>query len=104
MQCGLQKLVMTQYISQEETNISINCMFHQHVGATYGQMVLSKFSRITCFPDGSTFTNNAFPYNPDPDTGQTQSRREGILVTNVLLFLPAPFLGEHTMNLGEKTS
>lgn len=104
MQCGLQKLVITQYISQEETNISINCMFHQHVGATYGQMVFSKFSKITCFPDGSMFTDNVFPYNPDPDMGQTQFRSEGILVTNVPLFLPAPFLGEHTMNRRRETS
>lgn len=73
MQCGLQKLVITQYISQEETNISINRMFHQHVGATYGQMVLSKFSGSTCFPDGSMFTNNVFPHKSDPDMGQTQS-------------------------------
>lgn len=104
MQCGLQKLVITQYISQEETNISINCMFHQRIGATYGQMVLSKFSGITCFPDGSMFTDNVFPYNSDPDRGQTQSQRKGILVTNVLLFLPAPFLSEHTRNRWTETS
>lgn len=73
MQCVLQKLVIIQHISQEETNISINCMFHQRFIATYRQMVLSKFSGITCVPDGSMFTNNVFPYNCDRDTGQTQS-------------------------------
>lgn len=103
MQCGLQKLVITQYISQEETNISINCMFRHRVGATYGQMVLSKFSGITCFPDGSVFTDNVFPYNSDPDTGQTQSRSEGILVTNVPFFLPAPSLGVRSTNHWRET-
>lgn len=94
MQIGLQKLVITMYLSQDETNISIHCMLH---GATYGQMLLSKFSRITCFPDGSMFTNNIFLDSSDLDMGQTPSQSEGILVTNVLLALPALVLREHTV-------
>lgn len=98
MQCGLQKLVITQYISQEDTNISMNRMFHHGAGATYGQAAFPKFSRIACFPDGSMFTNNAFPYSSDLDTGQAQSPSEGILETNVPVFVPAPFLSEHTLS------